>query len=266
MGLLQEIGEILNCGLQPVVYAGGLVMPRPVSDLTILEGGQYELGTKTRSGGPEARQRQGAAAHSTAKARAASGTGSLVVGSVSVAAVADPQVDQALSLYEQFRVRATPDAIWMRGWVRPIADLNDRILLVVKCPTDPLAEVQSWAWWHWGFWIGPRHTYLDGSICAFEKSHRTWLRGRDPLWQYLDLAVVWSVRQLHLAVLGTWPGRQVIHSADERVRHNAPTEFCGCDSGRRYRDCHQRVDHKNARGRLDPLRRVPTDVLDTAMS
>jgi hypothetical protein len=109
-------------------------------------------------------------------------------------------------------------------------------------PFEPLRRVSSWAWWTTGIWVGPRHTnYPDGSICSFEESDGTW-NTRDSLVPLLDLHSVWLVRHLHLRHFGRWPGRQVLHTAYERVAENGACEFCGCDSGELYAACCQQRD------------------------
>lgn len=98
----------------------------------------------------------------------------------------------------------------------------------------------------WAFWvselsepvaIGPRHTYLDGAICAFENSDEVWSFG-DPLEQLLDIYTLWAFRHLHLERLGRWAGPQVARDYFERIVECRPEELCGCDNPKgRYRDC-----------------------------
>jgi hypothetical protein len=98
----------------------------------------------------------------------------------------------------------------------------------------------------WAFWtstlsepkaIGPRHTYFDGAICAFEVADGVWSFG-DPLERLLDIYTLWAFRHLHLERLGRWPGPQATRDYFERIVECRPDELCGCEEPRgRYKDC-----------------------------
>jgi hypothetical protein len=91
-------------------------------------------------------------------------------------------------------------------------------------------------------WIGPRHTYADGSICAYERQDLTWTRemGPQPL---LDLISLWVARQIYLRAYGRWPGMQRVHTPLERILVQNATELCGgCASGKTYARCCYRKD------------------------
>jgi hypothetical protein len=102
--------------------------------------------------------------------------------------------------------------------------------------------VRSWGFWGDPLaapvWIGPRHTnFPDGSICAFEPRDGTWIFG-DSLVLLLDLYTVWTLRQLHLQVLGRWPGYQAVAHPYERILELREDEYCGCGrTDRLYGEC-----------------------------
>jgi hypothetical protein len=128
------------------------------------------------------------------------------------------------------------------GRVKPVQGLSDEAFLVTRYPFDSRERVASWGWWSIGVWIGPYHTYYgDGSICAYEVADGTWTH-RDPLWKLLHLNTLWVVRQMHSLHFGRWPGKQILHTAYERLRDHRPGELCGCGSIRLYDDCHRGLD------------------------
>ena len=143
------------------------------------------------------------------------------------------------------QLRFTPHLIWLLNQITPIHGLEDDALLLTAYPLDRKYTVKSWAWWGPGvIWIGPRHTnYPDGSICSFEPDDVTWWRGK-PLTALFDLHVLWIVRHLFLRRFRRWPGRQVLHTAYERLMEHCAGELCGCDSGRKYEDCCREKDRK----------------------
>jgi len=172
--------------------------------------------------------------------------------------------------YPQWTARSTPGVTWLQGTLSPIPGLSDTALVTTKFPHDLSVAVESWAWWDMGVWIGPLHTnYGRGSICTHEIRHGTWVRGRDRLWQLLDLISVWVVRQMHVRYLGFWPGRQVLHTPEERLRDHLPGDLCGCDRlGLTFDACCRTRDEAHARTfrtvRPFPSRRPAPDVLTLA--
>jgi hypothetical protein len=72
----------------------------------------------------------------------------------------------------------------------------------------------------------------------------------------LDLHIVWIVRHLFMRRFGRWPGRQILHTAHERLMEHQSGELCGCDAGRRYEECCRGLDE-----RLDPVGRAISFVL-----
>jgi hypothetical protein len=119
--------------------------------------------------------------------------------------------------------------------------------------------------------VGPRHTNrgpdIGGSVCAFDTTDR--IPATD-FTLHLDLACVWVVRHMHLAIFGRWPGQRAFHTAHERLTESGLDEFCGCGSGACYEACcYERdfatppVDRAVEFCRLFPTadRRVPEEVI-----
>lgn len=139
-------------------------------------------------------------------------------------------------------LRVASPFVWLLIEVHPLPALPDRALLLVYYPLSRTDWPRAWAWWHTGVWIGPRHSnFPDGSICSHAKADGVWRPG-DPLLGLLDLYSVWVLRHLHLRYVGRWPGHQDVRIAYERVLQLQPDELCGCDSEKRYSQCHQAKD------------------------
>jgi hypothetical protein len=200
------------------------------------QNGQHAQGSARSAPG----ERQGPS-EGTASSGPASSSAARLIRQLRLNESAERDVEGVVRAYPGLYVRATPAVIWMKTWIRPVEDLADSALLVSRYPLAENEDVRIWAWWRTGVWVGPRHTYKDGSICAFEVSHGIWTR-QDPLWKFFDLAAVWLTRHLHLLAYGRWPGRQIIHTPVERLVEQQPGELCGCDSGRGYDDCHRSLD------------------------
>jgi hypothetical protein len=149
--------------------------------------------------------------------------------------------------YSQLRVRLAGPVIWLEGEIEPVKRLDRVARVVVSYPRDASLPVRSWAFWTNGSWIGPRHTnFGDGSICAFEIPDGTWRREL-PLVGYLDLVSVWIARHTYLKEFDRWPGRQVLHTAQEQLTEHRRGEICGrCESGRLYERCHRRLDERRS--------------------
>jgi hypothetical protein len=154
---------------------------------------------------------------------------------------AKSQVAEALRAYPQFGIRSVSAGLWIAGQVQPIEDFSVTATMATFIPGNEREQIQAWAWWAEGVWIGPRHTYMDGSICSYELEDRTWSRGKS-IAILLDLQTVWICRQMFLRSYGRWPGRQMIHTPLERVLQQHPDELCGCGSDFRYAACHQEGD------------------------
>lgn len=240
--LLIAVGRTLDEGLECVAYEHGFVWPTTkhvpkhlagMLEGVIADGAQQGQGAQAGPGGPAAGPRQGAAAGGSAQGAASGDSGAPLVGRVSeVTGLAE-----ALERYPQFALGgASEGVVKLFGVIQPIADLPIAASLVVYIPLNSPAATVGWAWWTDGVWVGPRHTYASGNICAFEVTDGTW-RPELGVRLLLDLCAAWLARQLYLRAYGRWPGLQRIHSALERQAEQLPGEYCGCGSMRKYERC-----------------------------
>jgi hypothetical protein len=186
----------------------------------------------------------------------AGGATPLLFGGAAVTEEMEKELRGAVEAFPQIRFRLAPRAAWMVVPIRPILGLSDAAVLFSRIPHNPSERVSSWAWWNTGVLITPRHTYPDGSICAFETSHGTWFRG-EPLTILLDMITLWIVRHIHLRRVGWWPGKQVIHTPQERLYYHQPGELCGCNSALPYEVCHREADKKTVAGSDLSIPRLP---------
>lgn len=249
--LLRAVGATLDDGLECEAYERGFVWPamkhvpremagmlKGVTSVGAQQGEGAEAGPSGSAAGPWS----GAAASDSAEGPARSGAGAPVVGRVGRADGVHNIVGlaEALQRYPQFGISSASEegscVVKLFGVIQAVADLPIAASLVVFINSDNPADVQAWAWWTDGVWVGPRHTYLNGGICAFEVSDETW-RPELGVKLLLNLCAVWLARQLHLRAYGRWPGLQRIHTPLERVVEQLPGEFCGCGSSRPYARC-----------------------------
>ncbi len=257
---LTALGAELDAGRYPSVFTGGVVEPGATPSAVgpgIEEDFGYGGG---RAGGSAAGSRQGSAG----RARAAGGSAAARQGeaSASTSVVGEFEAECLTGelsgvevAYPRVRIHATPDTVILLNWIQPIRGLPDSALLLTAWPRAYERWPASWAWWSPGIWVGERHTnYPDGSVCAFEVSDGTWRRGQSAVG-FLDLQSIWLARHLYLKRLGRWPGRQILHTAHERVSEHRPGELCGCDSEGIYeRCCRERDLRLGAYGRLKEFR------------
>lgn len=147
------------------------------------------------------------------------------------------------------------DLIAERGlpW-RPQESMSGQCLILVPA-------VRAWARWVGGPTHGmsvlSHHRQPDLSICACMPYQ--WVRGVNPLVDYIGMCVTWFARLLHERALGVYPGRQ--HYPEwSRIERDRPGEFCGCGAGKRYAECHRRSDNTLSasvlRGARDEVHRL----------
>lgn len=237
--LLRKLGRHLDEDRLPIVHEGGVVMPGPASpsEFTPGEKGEGHVERQAEPRRSESGSRRGSSGRGPAEGEGPTGATTPIVGEPGLNPDIQRDLRAAAGAYPQMRVATAAGVTWFQVRVRPVPGLTAAARLVTQVPLYRKFPVRSWAWWDSGVWIGPRHTnYPHGDICAFDPEDQTWNRG-DPLVVLLDLHVVWIVRHLHLRKFGRWPGRQVLHTAYERLREQQPGELCGCGSTRRYGDC-----------------------------
>lgn len=248
--VLRKIGDDLDRDIYPVVHTNGMVLPDS-SRLSNPSGKEIRHAYHTETGTARSQARQGEG--SSAGSASAEGPEARLLGLPGLTEDLAQRLGWALAANPTTRVRVAPPVVWLLTRNHPIHGLPDEALILTCLPLDPDGGVDkanrpfsSWAWWDMGIWIGPRHTnFGDGSICSFEPSHRTWCPG-DSILTLLDLHAVWVARQLHLRHFGRWPGRQVLHTAHERLLDQRPGELCGCGTLRPYAECHQPEDRGRA--------------------
>lgn len=127
---------------------------------------------------------------------------------------------------------------------RPLAACLWQSLLLVPA-------VRAWARWVGGAAHGmsvlSHHLQPDDSICACMPYQ--WVRGINPLVDYIGMCVTWFARVIHERDIGVYPGRQ--HYPEwSRIKRDRQTEFCGCGSAERYSDCHRSRDRRIPAARL----------------
>lgn len=246
--MLWQIGSTLHLGRRCVVYDGGFARPAADSPATNQVGALEEV---IRNGAHNGRPGRGSAraagegwqgqareaSSATARRSAAALERQLIaLERLSLRESLTSLIAEALHAYPQFALRGVSAGVWLSGEIRPVADLPSCATMATFISHDPLAEIQGWAWWGEGVWIGPRHTYADGSICAFERADTTWVRGKS-LATLLDLQTLWICQQLFLRAYDWWPGRQMLHTPVERELMQRPGELCGCGSDETYEAC-----------------------------
>jgi hypothetical protein len=243
--LLVSIGEQLDRDIYPHVFNDGVVAPAG-SVIDVQYAGaenQHESGSTHRSAtGP--RQRAAGWQWQTGQSGASSSPAS--PGCERLQSHYLEQLDEVVAAYPQttFWLQSNGLWLWVEGTVLP--GLTRRATFLIAVPFSRGCKVQAWAFWSTvlGYqWIGPRHTNaVDGSICAFNPIDGTWKEGGQ-LTALIDLYSLWAFRQLHVEVIGWWPGRQTAQFAFERLTECNDNEWCGCRSDApRYRDCCKQAD------------------------
>lgn len=266
--LLLAVGRTLDDGLECVGYEGGFIWPAtkhlPTQLVGTLEGviedgAEQGEGSETGSERPASWRREGSAASDSAEGSAGRRAGASLVGPVGTVEGSGSVVGlgEALRRYPQFGISSASDrgspVVKIFGVIQPIADLPIAASVTVYLPVDNPAASGAWAWWTAGIWVGPRHTYLNGSICAFEIADETW-HPELGISRLLNLYAVWLARQLYLRAYGRWPGFQRIHTPLERVVEQLAGEYCGCGNPLPYERCCARRDHGQVSSR-DIVRR-----------
>jgi hypothetical protein len=249
--VLRAIGEDLDRDIYPVVHTNGAVMPDS-SRLSTPSG--EEIQDAYHAEARPARSEAGPGQGSAGGGPSAEGSEARFLCHPGLAGGLAERLEWAAAAYPTMRVRVAPPVVWLLTRNHPILGLPDEALTLTGLPIDldggdgeENRPFVSWAWWDVGIWIGPRHTnFGDGSICSFEPSHGTWRPG-DSIVTLLDLHAVWVARHLHLRHFGRWPGKQILHTAHERVIDQRPGELCGCGSLRQYSACHQASDRGRTR-------------------
>ena len=162
----------------------------------------------------------------------------------------ESELDEVFHAYPKTQVWRQSEGLLLLVESGLLTDLHQTALFLVAIPYAQRSIVRGWGFWVGSIyinWFGPRHTnFPDGSICAFEPSDKTWVKG-DSIIELLDLYSLWAVRHLHLKTFGRWPGRQAVHFPYERVLEFRADEYCGCNnSDKLYGACCSAKDHSSS--------------------
>lgn len=172
------------------------------------------------------------------------------------------------------------DGLWVVVQSRPLGYRGPQLHFVIAFFLDQTIQPRAWAFEKIGVNARPmslKHTnFPDASICAFIPDGKTWSPD-DGMTALVDQYAVWAVKKLHRDHLGFWPGQQAGACAFYRRKEFVGSEWCGCQSGKRYSDCHQGTDFlvdevvaENEFNRLYPTgyysRAVPEPILEAARS
>lgn len=242
--LLERLGGDLDRGQFPRITNGGFVLPSEsvVSVKPMGKEKRYDQAERPRRPATESRPGAGRGQGATG---APSAAGPWAAGGASPVLGAGAEADRAEALsavreaYSGVRVWEQGEGFWLWAESALLPGLPRKAAFLVGVSTAKRA-VRSWGFWQLSVgtrWIGPRHTnFPDGSICAYDIRDFTWVFGQS-LVTLLDFYSVWALRQLHLEIVGRWPGPQVATLPYEVALEVSDTELCPCGSERRYADC-----------------------------
>lgn len=231
---LAKLGEVIDNGEQPLVFDHGFVdVPRQDES----EVSKYAAQSHTRNGSQTGqRQRQ------RARPRPSNTPESFCSGALEEAFGTGFQV-----LVRHYEALSFEDnnGLWVAVKSSPLGLGGPQANFLIAFPLDPQKDPRGWAFSKLGIRAEPfplKHTnFPDASICAFTKKSGAWLPS-DGMTALIDHYSLWAVKSWHRSLFGWWPGRQIGVGALYRRREFVGREFCGCDSGKRYSDCHQAID------------------------
>lgn len=236
---LRELGQALDIGKLVSVYDGGRV---DFSDVGQQEEIDYVEREATRGSGAGSGKRAERPRRSSGGAWPSHQAPHFRAESARALYSTDAQ-----SLTEYYSASFIEDelGIWVAAKGKPLGRRGPCFHFLVALPFNQTIMPRAWAFRGIGnspIPAGLRHTnFPDASICAFTKDNQAW-DFSDGIVRLLDLYSVWTLKQLHLSVLGWWPGPQVGQLAFYRRLEFRSRERCGCLSGKRYGDCHQATD------------------------
>lgn len=249
--VLTEIGWILDSGGRAQATTGGVILPdSPIGCLEssgkenfnvrreearsefdhdgATKGASDKPGSagKSRSAGKPRATRRSSSPHTPAP---------FVEPSVSESG---RRLSRLFEAYPGAEIVDTAGSPWVFVPTRLFPESRPRAYFICELHNERTRMPRAWAFWTDQSWIGPRHTNPpDGSICAFHLEDRTWVPG-DSLATLFDLYSLWVAKQLHLKLIGWWPGEQVATGTIERIVEFQPDEWCGCALPKgKYRKC-----------------------------
>lgn len=173
-------------------------------------------------------------------------------------------------------VTSTEYGLWVVAPSYPLGAEGPEFWLAIFLPTGGKPMPPAWGWavsrlGQFPKFVGPRHTNFPfHDICAQGAAFEAW-KPQDGIRPLLNLYSTWLFRHCYFAEVGRWPGRQWGATAIYRLAEFHPDEWCGCGSGKRYRDCHLGLDkemskedaeleHLKEFGAIDLRRNPPVSV------
>ena len=135
--------------------------------------------------------------------------------------------------------------LWVVVTSFPLGYRGPSVYFLVGLPLDQRISPRAWAFNHIGPKVQPvslRHTnFPDASICAFTTADYAW-RPDDGILPLIDHYSTWTIKKWHFELFGWWPGPQAGACAYYRHIESVAREWCGCQSGKRYGECHLTAD------------------------
>lgn len=242
---LQDIGVQVDAEVYPNVFNDGVMAPKgSIVDRETLGAENYD-----EQQGPcrsAAGSWQGAAGWQRSSCRSRASCNTEPSGSGRLRENYLGQLDAVFAAYPRTAVWTSNEGMWLAVDSAVLAGLDRKAAFLIAVPFRHFQPIRAWAFWATAVsrtWIGPRHTNaVDGSICAFNPSEGTWKVGGD-LVALIDQYTMWVFCQLHLEVIGWWPGKQTADFIYERLTELKHNEWCGCrpDAGR-YAECCKQSD------------------------
>lgn len=236
---LEAIGAAMDGDRFPVVWDGGLVRLGRVHQSFQRFPGQEHAGVYGTEGSAAGQGEGSTGGQGKAGGPAAEGPSGTAAPLFSEGRLSDRGRRELAGVEQCYEMvaRSTPIGVRLFWHSRLVEGLPDQAWFVTDLALpDNQLRISTWAWWDFGIHIGPRHTNYDGSACVYELRDGTWTAEAN-LVSLFDMTTVWALRHLHLRRLGRWPGRQILHTAFERITENHLDELCGCGGLRRYRNC-----------------------------
>ena len=267
---IQKLGTWRDEGHCLAVARYGEVSIQPANDGDHHEATQQREGAARRQG-PSGRQGAAGQSGAAASPEPARKDGSTDVRAQYLAAMPEIEV-----YYPDLRVIEVEDGIWVVTQIFPIGRDGPYFSVCLFLSDDKTREAKAFAFVGNGAAgepVGIRHTnFPDASICAFCADDGVWKPGQSP-HILLDLYAEWLLCHLFLQQEEYWPGRQWGDHATYRQSEFKDGEWCFCEKGLRYGDCHApsdarevaRLKHERRYKNL-PTRRVPRAVLNFAKS
>ena len=232
---LRQLGIEIDAGRQPLVFDGGFVGLSPNNESD--EDDEPEAHPWNRSpAGSRQGQRTRSRSGPTRKAE-----------SFSSRAVEEAHGVEFRALARHYQALGFEDrnGLWAAVRAKPLGHSGPHVHLLVAVPLDKAITPRAWAFGAIGDTAGLlplKHTnFPDASICAFTKVSQAWTAA-DGLTPLVDHYSLWIVKSWHRSLFGWWPGPQVGACALYRRQEFVGRELCGCESGKRYSDCHQFSD------------------------